>query len=151
MRGNRYTRYIPPVNDRLLALKMCCLTVLSIYLLTRLSGDRSMITLVFLNETLRSAQDHDMAIRLAEHGKIGYINEVLWKYRRHGGSISRNRTLERWQNGFRILRSACTRYPYPMKTRLSRRAVLHFRLSQCHKSTGNHFPRNIPFTLLRTS
>lgn len=85
----------------------------------------------FFDETLRSAQDHDMAIRLTEHGGAGYMDEVLWAYRRHGESVSRTRTLERWHNGFIILENACKRYPYPLKTRLRRRAVLHFRIGQC--------------------
>ena len=85
----------------------------------------------FLDESLRSAQDHDMAIRVAEVAPVGYINEVLWAYRRHDASISHTRTLERWINGFKILDAAVKRYPYPLKTRLRRRAVLHFRLGQC--------------------
>ncbi len=86
----------------------------------------------FLNESLRSAQDHEMAIRLAEISDIGYIDDILWGYRRHGNSISHTRTTERWKNGFRILSEATQRYPYPVKTRLRRKAVLHFRLGQCY-------------------
>lgn len=85
----------------------------------------------FLDESLRCAQDHDMAIRLAEVAPVGYINEVLWAYRRHDASVSHTRTMERWENGFKILDAAAKRYPYPLKTRLRRRAVLHFRLGQC--------------------
>jgi len=85
----------------------------------------------FLDESLRSAQDHDMAIRLAEIAPVGYIDEILWAYRRHNESISHTKTIERWQNGFKILASASKRYNYPLKTRLRRRAVLHFRLGQC--------------------
>ena len=86
----------------------------------------------WFEETYRSAQDHDMAIRVAEIARVGFINECLWLYRRHGKSISRMRTLERWQNGLKILKAACRRYPYPLGVRLKRKAVLHFRLGQCH-------------------
>lgn len=86
----------------------------------------------FLDETLRSAQDHDYGIRIAEVTRIGYIDECLWNYRRHGGSISNTRTLERWKNGFKILEAARKRYPYPAATVRRRRAVLHFRLGQCY-------------------
>jgi len=86
----------------------------------------------FFDETLRSAQDHDYAVRIAEITRVGYIDECLWNYRRHGGSISHTRTLERWMNGFKILNAACKRYPYPTGTVLRRKAVLHFRLGQCY-------------------
>jgi glycosyltransferase involved in cell wall biosynthesis len=100
---------------------------------------RSVFELVgFLDETLRSAQDHDYAIRIAEVARIGYIDECLWHYRRHGGSISNTRTLERWKNGFKILAAARTRYPYPASIVRSRKAVLHFRLGQCYLQTQGY-------------
>lgn len=85
----------------------------------------------YLDETLRAAQDHDLAIRLAEAAPVGYLDECLWRYRRHGGSISNTNAKLRWQNGFRILDAACRRYPYTAAVRRKRRAVLHFRLGQC--------------------
>jgi len=87
----------------------------------------------YLDESLRSAQDHDMAIRLAEVAPVGYVDDVLWAYRRHEESISHTKTMERWRNGFRILHAASSRYPYPLRIRLRRRAVLHFRLGQCFR------------------
>lgn len=92
----------------------------------------------FLDEALRSAQDHDYAIRIAEVTRIGYIDECLWNYRRHGGSISCTRTLERWMNGFKILDAARKRYSYPFATILRRKAVLHFRVGQCHLQEGQY-------------
>ena len=86
----------------------------------------------FFNEAYRTAYDHDMAIRLAEIAPAGYVNEILWCYRRHSASISHTRTMERWKNGFKILDAAVKRYPYPFKTRFRRKAVLHFRLGQCY-------------------
>lgn len=87
----------------------------------------------FLDESLRSAQDHDFAIRIAEVTRIGYLDEYLWNYRRHGGSISHTRTTERWRNGFKILEAAGRRYPYSASTVRRRKAVLHFRLGQCYQ------------------
>lgn len=92
----------------------------------------------FLDETLRSAQDHDYAIRIAEVTRIGYLDECLWKYRRHGGSISNTRTMERWKNGFKILDAARKRYPYPSSTVRRRKAVLNFRLGQCCLQQKNY-------------
>lgn len=83
------------------------------------------------DESLRSAQDHDMAIRVAEKTRLGFINEVIFFYRRHPDSISHKNAKLRWTNGFYILEKACRRYPYSRKVRRKRRAVLHFRLGQC--------------------
>jgi len=82
------------------------------------------------DETLRAAQDHDIAIRIAEVTRIGYIPEVLFFYRRHADSISNKGTKTRWVNGFRILKKAAQRYPYRRRDIRRRRAVLHFRLGQ---------------------
>jgi len=93
----------------------------------------------FLDESLRSAQDHDYAIRIAEVTRIGYIDECLWKYRRHGGSISNNRTMERWKNGFKILEAARKRHPYPVSTIRQRKAILNARLGQCYLQEKRYF------------
>ena len=83
------------------------------------------------DETLRSAQDHDMAIRLSEVVKLAYINEDLWFYRRHSNTQSRQHAIRRWQLGFKILDKACKRYNYGTGVRRKRLAVLNFRLGQC--------------------
>jgi glycosyltransferase involved in cell wall biosynthesis len=97
----------------------------------------------FFDESLRSAQDHDMVIRITEVAKVGYIEEYLWCYRRHDGSISRTKAMERWRNGFRILEAACRRYPYPRVVRNRRRAVLNFRLGQCYLEEKNYLKAGI--------
>jgi glycosyltransferase involved in cell wall biosynthesis len=83
------------------------------------------------DESLRTAQDHDMGIRIAEVTKLAYINNSLFHYRRHDDSISRKRAGLRWRNGFIILDKARKRYPYPITTIIRRKAVLHFRMYQC--------------------
>lgn len=83
------------------------------------------------DESLRSAQDHDMAIRLAEATKLAYLNEVLWYKREHSDSLSGKFCKRRYLAGFIILRKACKRYPYGFSIRRRRLAVLHFRLGQC--------------------
>jgi glycosyltransferase involved in cell wall biosynthesis len=83
------------------------------------------------DETLRAAQDHDMAIRIAEVTRLAYIDSHLWCYRRHGDSISLKSADVRWRNGFLILDKARRRYPYSKGTLRRRRAVLHFRAGQC--------------------
>lgn len=84
------------------------------------------------DETLRAAQDHDMAIKIAELTKLAYVDRVWFRYRRHAGSISRNHADRRWRNGFKILEKAQSRYPYPRSAIRGRRGVLNFRLAQCH-------------------
>lgn len=89
------------------------------------------LTAGFFNEDYRAAQDHDMLIRLCEITKIAFMPVKLFKYRRHQGSISANGQFMRWNNGFKILKSAKQRYPYRSSTVRKRKAVLHFRLAQC--------------------
>ena len=83
------------------------------------------------DESLRAAQDHDMAIRVAELTRLAYIDQPVFCYRRHPDSISSRKVDIRWQNGFRILEKAAARYPYPRAIVRKRRAVLHFRMAQC--------------------
>lgn len=85
----------------------------------------------YYDETMRSAQDHDMGIRIMEVTKAYYINETLWFYRRHSDSQSGRHAMRRWQTGFRILEKAINRYPYGKRVEFKRRAVLHFRVGQC--------------------
>ena len=87
-------------------------------------------------EAFRSAQDHDMALRIAELTKMAYIPDHLFFYRRHGESISATRQDLRWQTGFEILRRAARRYPYTRSALRKRRAVLHFRVGQVHWNSG---------------
>ena len=42
----------------------------------------------FFDESLRAAQDHDMAIRIAEITRLAYVSESIFYYRRHSDSIS---------------------------------------------------------------
>lgn len=82
------------------------------------------------DETLRTAQDHDMAVRIAEVARLAYVDRVLWAYRRHPASVSKRSGELRWRNGFLILDKAVKRYSYPARVIRGRRAVLHFRLGQ---------------------
>lgn len=83
------------------------------------------------DESLRAAQDHDMAIRIGEITKLAYIDKKIFKYRRHSQSISNMNAGLRWNNGFKILEKAKNRFPYKKHTIKKRKAVLHFRLFQC--------------------
>ncbi|MCI5160425.1 MAG: glycosyltransferase [Candidatus Electrothrix sp. AX5] len=83
------------------------------------------------DESLRSAQDHDMAIRVAEVTKLAYLKKELFYYRRHGNSISAKNASLRWNNGFIILDKARRRFKYSSSVVRRRRAVLHFRVGQC--------------------
>lgn len=87
-------------------------------------------------ESFRAAQDHDMALRLFEEGKVAYLPEVAFYYRKHAGSISVNGLENRWRTGFEILRRASRRYPYPKWALRKRKAVLNYRLAQVYWDTG---------------
>ncbi|MFO0408502.1 MAG: glycosyltransferase family 2 protein [Labrys sp. (in: a-proteobacteria)] len=45
-------------------------------------------------EACRHAEDYDLWLRLAEVGTVAILPEVLVRYRRHGGSVTRRRVLE---------------------------------------------------------
>ncbi len=91
------------------------------------------------DETLRSSQDHDMAVRLAEVTNVAYLDEPLWYYRRHTNTLSRKHASRRWKNGFYILSKACKRHKYGLNVRRQRLAVLHFRLGQCMVEEKRYF------------
>jgi len=92
----------------------------------------------WFDESFRAAQDHDMAIRIAEITQLAYINEYIFSYRRHEDSISFKNADRRWKNGFVILARAAARHAYPAKVVRHRRALLHFRLGQCELQS-RHF------------
>lgn len=98
---------------------------------------RSLIEKVgFFEESFRAAQDHDMAVRLFEVGKVGYLPEVAFHYRKHGDSISQRGLERRWSTGFEVLSRARDRYPYPSHVIRKRAAVLNFRLGQTYWREG---------------
>lgn len=82
------------------------------------------------DEILRSGQDHDMLIRLAEKTKIAHQSIDSFRYRRHSDSISATGTETRWRCGLIILEKAAGRYPYRKATLRKRRALVNFRLAQ---------------------
>ena len=81
------------------------------------------------NESYRSAQDHDMLIRIAEVTKMAFVPKLFFYYRRHGDSISVKGLEKRWRAGLEILEDAKRRYPYRASTIRKRRALLNYRLS----------------------
>ncbi|BCS97090.1 hypothetical protein DSLASN_27220 [Desulfoluna limicola] len=84
------------------------------------------------DESMRSAQDHDMGIRIMEVTKAAYIDHILWYYRQHSDSQSGRHALRRWLTGFVILKKSCVRYDYGLRIKMKRLAVLNFRLGQCY-------------------
>lgn len=92
------------------------------------------------DESLRSGQDHDMLIRLAEHTRIAHQSIDSFRYRRHGDSISATGTETRWRCGLIILDKAAARYPYRKSTLRKRRALVNFRLAQAlYQKKKNRF------------
>ncbi|HIK58842.1 MAG: glycosyltransferase [Verrucomicrobiales bacterium] len=88
------------------------------------------------DENLRSAQDHDMAVRLAETATFAFINKDLWFYRRHPNTQSQKHAKRRWEMAFLILKKAFKRYPYGLSVRRKRLAVINFRIGQCFLAEG---------------
>lgn len=92
------------------------------------------------DESLRSGQDHDMLIRLAEQTKIAHQSIDSFRYRRHGDSISTKGTETRWRCGLIILDKAAKRYPYKPSTLRKRRALVNFRLAHAlYQKKANRF------------
>jgi len=92
----------------------------------------------FFNEEYRSAQDHDMLIRISEVCTFAYLPDYVFNYRRHENSISANKQDVRWMTGFKILEAASKRYPYKSSTIRKRKAVLNFRLGQVFIKQGRY-------------
>jgi glycosyltransferase involved in cell wall biosynthesis len=80
------------------------------------------------DQSLRSAQDHDMLIRLAEVCRFHFDPSDFFRYRRHDDSISKKGLEVRWRAGFVILKKARSRYPYRFATVRKRFALLNYRL-----------------------
>lgn len=93
----------------------------------------------FFEESFRAAQDHDMALRLFENGNVAYLPEYVFRYTKHGDSISKKALGRRWETGFEILRRAQERYPYSSRVVSARAAVLNFRLGQVYWEQGAYF------------
>lgn len=92
------------------------------------------------DERLRSGQDHDMLIRLAEKTKIAHQSIDSFRYRRHDDSISAKGAETRWRCGLIILDKAAQRYPYRKSTLRKRRALVNFRLAQAlYQKKTNRF------------
>jgi glycosyltransferase involved in cell wall biosynthesis len=86
----------------------------------------------FFNESYRSAQDHDMLIRLCEVSNVSFIPELMFYYRKHTASISSTKQHIRWFNGLKILESASRRYPYKKNILRKRKALVNYRLAMAY-------------------
>lgn len=89
-------------------------------------------------EKFRSAQDHDMGIKIMENTIVAYMNEPLWFYRKHENTLSSKFAYRRWKTGFKILENACNRFNYGKKVKHKRLAVLNFRVGQCFLEDGKY-------------
>ncbi len=144
--GNKLYKLIPlghvENNDPSRLLLQCHFSVPSNSLVRRSVFE----TVGDFDETMRSAQDHDMAVRIAEVTKLSYIDQPLWYYRRHPDTQSGKHVRRRWETGFRILNKACERYNYGFTIRRKRLSVLHFRVGQCILEERNYFKAILRFT-----
>lgn len=138
--GKNLYKLIPPEhreeNDPSRMLLECHFNIPSNALVRRFAFDQ----VGEFDETLRSSQDYDMAIRLLEVTMAAFLDEPVWYYRRHPDTQSTKHTKRRWMNGFKILEKACRRYPYGWNVKRRRLAVLHFRLGQCLSSERAYLP-----------
>jgi glycosyltransferase involved in cell wall biosynthesis len=74
----------------------------------------------------RIASDHDLWIRMKEITRFYFLAKHLLSFREHGTQLSRQRAM--WEAGFDVLKRATARYPYSLKAKKRRLAVLHYRL-----------------------
>jgi len=82
--------------------------------------------------------DHDMWIRFTERTQLYYLKETLTYYRQHAGQLSILRQKNMWTQGFMTLREASRRYPYSLKIRRKRRAVINYRLGEYATHEGKY-------------
>ena len=62
-----------------------------------------------IDPSLTMAPDWDFCLKVSEVGSIEKINEVLYCYRLHGGSVSQTRRLEQIENSEKAVRNALKR------------------------------------------
>ena len=146
-RGEKLWELYPPdyveTNQPARVLLSCCVKSPSSWLFRR-----SILEAVGdFDESMRSAQDHDMLIRLAERTKFVYLKEPLFYYRKHSDSQSGKYARRRWEVGLRILDKACRRHNYSWGVRRRRLAVLYFRLGQCSLEERRYIEAGVRFFL----
>ncbi len=73
------------------------------------------------NESLRSAEDWNMWMRLSLHKPIGYVSRVLFQYRRHGTNMSN----DNWRMKREQFRAALHVYETCQLTYYQRRLFVH--------------------------
>jgi len=68
------------------------------------------------NEAYRTAQDHDLFLKLAEKGRLANLPEILIKYREHHGAAGSARSDEQNRNVDTMVAAACVRRGLPEPT-----------------------------------
>jgi glycosyltransferase involved in cell wall biosynthesis len=68
----------------------------------------------FLDEWFRLSYDLDLSLRLIKNHRIGFVNEVVYLYRKHGGNISADDELRSREN-LRALEKLMSDYPEALK------------------------------------
>jgi glycosyltransferase involved in cell wall biosynthesis len=108
---------------------------------------RSILELVGgFNEDLRGPEDHDLWIRLREVTKLDCVEKYLVGYRQHSQGLSKAGRRGMWSAGFKVLENACRRYPYGLRTKRRRIAVLNYRLGQCNMADGRYVRALVRFS-----
>lgn len=95
------------------------------------------------DESLRSGQDHDMLIRMAEVTTFAQQPIDAFRYRRHADSISFQQQVLRWRCALVVLEKAIKRYPYRRDVVRRRRALVNFKLAAALLEQRSRFPEVI--------
>lgn len=85
---------------------------------------------------LVAAADHDLWLRICEHGRCVLIDQPLVGYRIHDSQLSMARARRMWEDAGRVLEKAWSRHGYPLHLCRQRSAVVHYRLGQCDLAEG---------------
>lgn len=85
----------------------------------------------YFNETLKQNEDQELYLRISTRYKFGYLNQELYKYRKHGGQITKKRD-ERELYKEKALRLFMEQYPDAVS-----KSDLNIAFANIHKSRGH--------------
>lgn len=89
--------------------------------------------------------DHDMWVRIGERAKFFYLDEKLVGYRQHSSQLSSTKNRIMWEEQFKVLENAVSRYPYSFFVQCKRKAVIYYRLGlfdykqKCYVAAAKNF------------
>ena len=89
-------------------------------------------------EGFRLSSDHDLWIRMKEITIFYFLAKHLLGIREHSTRLSTQGEHAMWKAGFDVLERAMTRYPYGLRVKRKRLAVLYYRLGNWDLRNGHY-------------